>query len=253
MALNPYFQGHNVGHASEHMLYENMIVESIQMTGQEYYYIPRTISGKFDQIFGEDVLSSFNSYAKIEMYLENVTGYGGESEMMAKFGLEIRDNATFIVSRKRFTEEVAPIIPADRNPNVKWRPCEGDLIYVPFSQSLFEIRFVEDEYPGFYQLRKKFVWALRTELIQLNNEKFNTGSSEIDELFGKNLDRLNTTIIMEDGSSIMTEDGGRALLEEYSSDKQYDDIIGFGDNDHVKKEFVQIMDFTEDNPFGEYN
>jgi hypothetical protein len=249
--LNNYFTSHNRGDAGEQDLYEGMIIESIQMTGQEYYYIPRKLSDRFDQIFGEDVLSSFDNYASIEMWLENFSGYGGESEMLSKFGMEIRDTASFIVSRKRFTETVVPILPADRNQNIKWRPCEGDLIYVPFSQSLFEIKFVEDEYPGFYQLKKKYVWSLRCELVQLNNENFNTGLAEIDSVFGQNINRLNNTITMEDSSALMWEDGGSILNDEYEVAIPYHDLLGYGENSVIKQEFVDIMSFSENDPFNE--
>jgi hypothetical protein len=251
MATSIYFKGHNIGIASEQNLYENMTIESIRMTGQDYYYIPRTIDGKFDQIFGEDVLSSFDSHAIIEMYLSDFSGYGGESEVLSKFGMEIRDTASFIVSRKRFGELVTPIVPTGRNDKLKWRPCEGDLIYSPISQSLFEIKFVEDEFPGFYQLRKKYVWSLRCELVQLNNERFNTGVNEVDDLFGQNIDRLQSTITAEDGYTIMCEDGGSVITEEYVVSEPYSDMLGYGDNDALKKEFADIMNFSQDNPFNE--
>lgn len=251
MATNPYFVGHNVGVVSEQDLYENLIIENIQWSGQDYYYIPRTLSTNIDQIFGEDSLSSYQGAALIEMYLENITGYGGESEMLSKFGLEVRDTASFIVSRKRYTEVVVPIIPSDRNEKIKWRPCEGDLIYAPFSQSLFEISFVEDEAPGFYQLRKKYVWTLRCSLTQLNNDKFSTGIAEVDDVFGENLNRLQTCVIQEDGFNIMCEDGGFVLDENYVVSMPYDDIKGYGDTDAIKKEFLDIINFSEDNPFGE--
>jgi hypothetical protein len=129
MALNPYLSVHTLGYATGQDLYENMMIENIQISGQNYYYIPRTLSTKFDQIFGEDVLSSFDSYAEIEMYLLDVSGLGGESEMISKFGFEIRDTASFILSRKRYREVVVPIVPESRHEKLKWRPCEGDLIY----------------------------------------------------------------------------------------------------------------------------
>jgi len=251
MATSSYFNSHNQGDSGEQGLYEGMIIENIQWSGQDYYYIPRSISGNFDHIFGEDVLSSFESHAIIEMWLENYSGYGGESEMLSKFGMEIRDTATFIVSRKRYTEVVVPLVPDSRPESVKWRPNEGDLIYVPFSQSLFEIKFVEDEYPGFYQIRKKYVWALRCELVQLNNEKFNTGITEIDEVFGTALNRLAITTLTEDGFKFICEDGGNVLLENYDVSRPFDDVIGFGDNDKLKTEFNQVMSWSEDNPFGE--
>ena len=249
--LNPYLTKATTGYAPTQNLYENLIIENIQISGQEYYYIPRTLSSRYDPIFGEDVLASFDSYAELEMYLLDFTGYSGESEMISKFGLEIRDTASFVISRKRYTETVVPIVPIDRSEKLKWRPCEGDLIYAPFSQSLFEIKFIEDEAPGFYQINKKYVWTLRCELAQLNNDKFNTGSGEVDTLFGINIDRLSFAFLTENNYQILTEDGGVLLKEDYVVSEPFNDVIGFGDNDAIKKEFMEIINFGAENPFSE--
>lgn len=249
--LNTYITSGTTGYPQTQNLYEDMIIESIQIAGQDYYYIPRTLSTSFDQIFGEDVLSSFESHTIVEMYLSDFSGYGGESEVLSKFGMEIRDTASFLISRKRFTEVVVPILPDDRHENLKWRPCEGDLIYAPFSKSLFEIKFVEDEAPGFYQINKKYVWTLRCELAQTNNDNFDTGSGEVDDLFGINIDRLSFAILSEDGSTILTEDGGVLMSEEYVVSKPFDDTVGYGDNDAIKKEFMSIINFDSNNPFAE--
>lgn len=249
--LNPYFNRPQTGYTREWELYESMIIETIQQTGIEVVYIPRSLN-KFDQVFGEDVLSSFDSHAVIEAYLEDIEGYGGESEMISKFGLEIRDTATFVISRKRFSETVTPIYPDSRNELVSDRPCEGDLIFFPMSKSLFEIKFVEDEYPHFYQLHKKYVWSLRCELTQLNNEKFSTGHQETDEYFGVNLNRLDNGVSLESETGVvLLEDGGWVVNENYVVSKPYDEIRGYGDDDAIKKEFLEIMDFSEDNPFNE--
>jgi hypothetical protein len=249
--INSYLSGPTVGINTEQDLYERMTIESIQISGQNYMYIPRTLN-KLDQIFGEDVLSSFDAYAEIEMYLADFTGYSGASEMMSKFGMEIQDTASFLVSRKRYLEEVVPIVPETRNAALKWRPNEGDLIYAPFSKSLFLIKFVEDEEPGFYQLNKKYVWTLRCELVVLNNEKFNTGLTEIDDVFGASLNRLDMVIVSESGVDIVLETGGNFLLEDYVESKPFDDMRGFGDNTQMKKEFLEIIQFDPSDPFKSY-
>jgi hypothetical protein len=249
MAVNSYFQTTENGYASEQNLVESLNIEAIQIAGQNYIYIPRTLN-KLDQIFGEDVLSSFDSYAEIEMYMLDFQGPGGASEILTRFGMEIQDTASFIVARKRFTETVVPIVPATRDPKVAWRPNEGDLIFAKHSKSLFEIKFVEDEEPGYYQLNKKYVWTLRTELVQFNNEKFGTGYADVDAYYGVSLNRLDMGIALEDGSGIfLMESGGDVLLEEYVVSKEYDDMHGFGDNDVIKQEFVKIMNFNEKDPF----
>jgi len=249
--LNPYLVSSQTSYEPTRSLYEGMIIECIQITGQNYYYIPRTLSDRLDNVFGEDVLSSFDSYAEIEAYLDDTEGFGGEGNMLSKFGLEVRATATFIVSRTRYTETVVPIVPANRNAAVRFRPNEGDLIYAPFSKSLFEIKFIEDEAPGFYQLQKKYVWCIRCELVQLNNENFNTGIDVLDTTFGQNIDRLNSTVTDETGFTILLEDGGVVLTEDYDISKKYDDHISYGDNSDIKKEFIEIMNFDKKNPFNE--
>lgn len=249
--LNPYFNRPQTGYTNEWQLYNSMIIENIQQSGVEIYYIPRKLV-KFDQIFGEDTLSRFESYAIVEAYMEDVEAFGGESELISKFGMEIRDTATFMISRDRYTETVVPIVPENRNELVVNRPCEGDLIYLPMSKSLFEIKFVEDEYPHFYQLHKKYVWALRCELTQLNNEKFVTGEPSIDKYFGSNLNRLDHGYILEDNTGVfLCEDGGNLLDEDYQTANPFDEIRGYGDDNAIKKEFMEIMDFSSDNPFSE--
>jgi len=248
MATNPYFVA-QTGVPPEQNVVEQMTIESIQISGLDLVYIPRTIN-KLDRIFGEDVLSSFDSYATIEMYILDFQGPGGQSEILSKFGMEIRDTMSFIVSRKRYKEVVVPIVPESRDPKVAWRPNEGDLIYLPYSKSLFQIAFVEDEEPGYYQLSKKYVWTLRAELIQFNNEKFDTGHEDVDAYYMANLNRLDMCVQLEDGSgTIELETGGYTLLEDYSVSKEYDDMRGFGDNAAIKAEFIKIMNFDEADPF----
>lgn len=246
--INQYLSKPTTGVSTEQDLYENLNIEAIQISGQNYIYIPRTLN-KLDMVFGEDVLSSFDTYAEIEMYLVDFTGYSGASEMMSKFGMEIQDTASFIISRKRFREVVMPIVPESRDESLKWRPCEGDLIFSQFSKSLFLIKFVEDEEPSFYQLNKKFVWTLRCELVVLNNERFNTGVDEIDTLFGSNLNRLDMVVVSETGDDIVLESGGNFLLEDYVENKPFDDMRGFGDNTQMKKEFLEIIQFDPNDPF----
>lgn len=250
MSISPYFTGSSKGHVSEQSLVESLQIESIKICGQDVIYIPRSLN-KFDRIFGEDVLSSFDSYAEIEMWTQDFSGFSGASEILSKFGMEIQNTASFIVARKRFVETVSPIYPDSRNIALRNRPCEGDLIYMPNTRSMFEIKFVEDEEPGFYQLNKKYVWTLRCESVNLNNEKFQTGHVEIDTYFGPSMNRLNMAIITESGDRLLTESGGIIMSEDYSVDPEYDDLRSFGDNTEIKKEFLDIMNFDEKNPFME--
>ena len=157
MATNHYFSQKV---RSEQDLYEDIIIESLKIYGQDVYYLPRDIVNE-DKILGDDVPSRFNSSYKIEMYIENVEGFDGEGDLFTKFGVEIRDQATFVVSRKRWANSVARY----DNELSSVRPLEGDLIYLPLSNKLFQIMQVEHEQP-FYQLSNLPTYKLRTELFE---------------------------------------------------------------------------------------
>ena len=161
---------------SEQNLYEDIVIESLKTYGQDVYYLPRDLV-KEDRILGEDVPSRFNSSHKIEMYLENIDGFDGEGDLFTRFGVEIRDEATFVVSRRRWTQQVARM---DSGVTAV-RPLEGDLIYLPLTNKLFEIQFVEHEQP-FYQLSNLPVFKLRATLFEYNDEDLDTGIEEIDKI-----------------------------------------------------------------------
>ncbi len=167
MPTNVFF---NHAVQSEQHLYEDLVVESLRMYGQETFYLPRQIV-ETDTIFDEDVQSKFGDAYSVEMYIENAEGFEGEGDLMSKFGVEIRDQATFVLSVRSWERFVA----TDQNLATSLRPNEGDLIYLPLSGSLFEIKFVEHEQP-FYQVGKLFVFKLQAELFEYAGEDFDTGS-----------------------------------------------------------------------------
>lgn len=188
MATNPYF---SQAVRSEQGLFEDIVIESLKLYGQDIYYLPRDIVNE-DRILGDDVPSRFNSSYKIEMWIENVDGFDGEGDLFTKFGVEIRDQATFVVSRRRWNQT---ILRHDNEITVK-RPAEGDLLYIPFSQKLFQITHVEHEQP-FYQLQNLPTFKLRCELFEYNDEDFDTNVEVIDDIqsdyaYAYNL-TLNTT------------------------------------------------------------
>ena len=171
MARNVYF---TQGTANEQYLLEDLIIESIQIWGQDFTYIPRTLVAK-DEILGEDRLSTFNAAFPIEMYLESVDGFEGQGAMIQKFGLMMEQSATLTVSRRRW-EQLVGRYGGGQLPN---RPSEGDLLHFPLTGGLFEIKFVQHQDP-FYQLGKLYVYKLSVELFQYSSERMNTGVSEID-------------------------------------------------------------------------
>ena len=161
---------------SEQNLYEDIIIESMKIYGQDVYYLPRTIVNE-NTILGEDVASSFTTSYKIEMYLENTEGFEGEGDLFTKFGVEIRDEATFIVARKRWSQVVA----SSSNAITVLRPKEGDLIWLSLSNKLFEILHVEHESP-FYQLSNLPTYKMRCQLFEYTGEDLDTGIADVNSI-----------------------------------------------------------------------
>jgi len=158
---------------SEQNLYEDLIIESLQIYGQDVYYIPRTLVNR-DNVLNEDPASKFDDAYLLEMYIENSDGFEGAGDLYSKFGLEIRDEATFIVSRRQW-EKMIGIFSDLVDP----RPQEGDVIFLPMTNSFFEISYVEDDNP-FFQLSDIPVYRMQCSLFEYNDEDFDTGVGEID-------------------------------------------------------------------------
>ena len=176
MATNPHFKPQK----GEQNIIEDLTVEMIKIHGHDFVYLPRTLV-KEDELFGEDVLSKFTSGIELEMYIESVDGFEGEGDFISKFGLEIRDSMSLVVSKKRFEQEVTPIV------STVLTPREGDLIYFPFTKGIFEIKFVEHENP-FYQLNKLYTYKLSCELFQYSQEDIDTGWTDVDKIESDRMD-----------------------------------------------------------------
>jgi len=184
MATNVFF---NHAVRSEQNLYEDIIIESLKMFGQDVLYIPREVITK-DELLNEDYARFTDTYT-VEMYIENTDNWEGEGDLMSKFGLQIRDQATFICSKRRWEKEISLWNVSNID-----RPKEGDLLYLPLTSNLFQISFVEHEQP-FYALGNLPVYKLNAELFEYSDEEFETGVKEIDnielaysnyEIFGTN-------------------------------------------------------------------
>ena len=178
MATNVYFNPFPLNQiTSEQLLVEDLLIEALKIYGMDVFYLPRSSEDVVDYIYGEDSNKQYTSAYPIELYLENVTGMDGEQDFISKFGLEIRDEITLLVSRRRF----AATVPQSR-------PNEGDLIYVPLIQNFFEITFVEHENDQamFYTLGRGrganvYVYALKLKQLVFSNELISTGLPEIDD------------------------------------------------------------------------
>ena len=171
MATSVYFSG---AVRSEQDLYEDLVTESIKVFGQDVVYLPRESLGE-DALLNEE-WSQFTQAYPVEMYLENIEGFEGDSNLLGKFGLEIRDQANLVVTKRRWDQAVGQnIVNGQASPN------EGDLIYMTMTQRLFEIKYVEPKSP-FYQLADLPSYTLTAELFEYNDQHFDTGMDEIDAI-----------------------------------------------------------------------
>jgi len=284
---NKYFN--NFGYAREQDLVEDLTIESIKIYGHDVRYIPKT-SARRDALFGEDTLATYDDAVEMEMYIKNVEGFEGEGDFLSRFNLEIRDQVTFTIARKRFDQARSERLTtevgysylqeeADTNaPSRQFlstsantslfginletgtaegysitnnRPTEGDLIWFPMVDKLFEIKFVEHE-QVFYQTGRLQTYDLRCELFTYSNERIDTGNTAIDAVEDNySTDILTNEMLQEDGDKLQLEDGG-SLMQEWriegtqpTANNEY-----FQSNDPVFSS-SSVIDFSESNPFSE--
>ena len=272
MPTNVYF---DTGTKPEQNLYEDLMIEQLKIYGQEVFYIPRTLV-KEDELFGEDTLSKFGDAYIIEMYFDNIEGYEGEKEIMSKFGLQMNEDVTFTVSRRRFEQ----LVSHDSNLIVKTRPNEGDLVYFPKVSKIFEITFVDKDDP-FYQIHNLPAFKLKCKTFEYSGEDLDTGIKEIDAIETDNsLDLLQFQMTLEQSGTfnegLELEDGTGNVEQEDSTDNVIGEnetggesiLLETGDyiiqeaivvdtidenamNDFFEREDDNIIDFSESNPFGD--
>jgi len=292
MATNVYFNPFPKNITSEQLLVEDLLIEAMQIYGMEVFYLPRSSRDQVDFLYGEDTLKQYTEAYTIEMYLEDVTGMEGEGDFISKFGLEIKDEVTLLISRRRFAATVP-----------QTRPKEGDLVYVPLVQNFFEITFVEHEnnQAMYYTLGRGrganvYVYALKMKQFVFSNEIIQTGIAEVDEQIRDAYPR--TRISLLSGSGTFIEDEivyqgsnlayatAQAIVYDTTGNSSIDIIRVIGnfvsgnvrgntssanwiintvsdtatmntafedvvDNSRIESEADGILDFTENNPFGE--
>ena len=176
MALNPFFLQ---GSQSEQRLVQDLINEHLKIYGIEVRYIPRKFVRQ-QTILREVQSSVFDDNFLLEAYVNTYDGYGGQGDIMTKFGVSLRDELTVTISKERFEDFISPFLAADDDYTLSSRPREGDIIFFPLGQRLFEVKFVEHEQP-FYQLGKNYVYQLKCELFEYEDEVLDTGIDVIDE------------------------------------------------------------------------
>ena len=293
MAVNSAFHTSNLHSlATERSLYQNLVKEAIQIFGHDVYYVNRTTVA-IDTVLGEDALSKFTNAQPIEMYVEDAEGFGGDKEIISQFGLENRNEITFVVSKERFQELDSQVTledgtdttgggillesgTVDQTGNSSLlsslgdsfyilqdtattdadRPLEGDLVYHPVFEKIFEINFVDHDEP-FYQLDNNPVYKLRCKQFEYGSEAIDTGIDTIDAIEGSlSQDTREFQITLEN-------EVGSVLLEN-AADTGYDSYIITEDyvlGDMVTDKTAQnelfdnlddtVLDFSELNPFGD--
>jgi len=281
-----YFPQHG-GVNSEQSLIQSLIDEQIKLFGSDVYYLPRKM---IKDIALNDVLySEFTTQYMIEMLLINVEGFGSPSEFISKFGLRVTDEITMVVSQNRWSQVFQGF--ADVT-TVDGRPNEGDLIYLPLTNDLYEIKFVEREAP-FYQLGQNYIYTLTAEIYELGNDEFETGIEEIDvieEIFAPSItlaidtdatthyslgeivtggttgttaevsfwdrDTHELKLINRNGNFTPGESitGGTSGTVQTSIDVDNLSLenVQYADNKYIETTADDLLDFTERNPFGEY-
>lgn len=275
MATNPYFK--NTTCPREQDLHEDLLIEMIGIYGQDVKYIPRTIVSQ-DNIFGEDPLSTFDIAADVEMYVKNVEGWEGEGDVFSKFGLEIRDEITFTVAKKRFeqirTEKLllesgTPYQLESANTNspgigdsillesgsannytiTETSPLIGSLIYFPLVGKLFEVMFVEHE-SIFYSFGRLNTYDLKCELFRYSSERLDTGIADIDIIETDfSLDTTNFNYLLEDGGLMLRDHhtGGAYVLESF----RIEDFDATANNEIIQITAENVIDFSERHPFSQ--
>tara|TARA_R100000995_G_C3471688_1_gene118660 strand:+ start:161 stop:994 length:834 start_codon:yes stop_codon:yes gene_type:complete len=261
-------------HAGEQNLIADLVTESISIYGMDVGYLAKTIV-EYDELLTEVDLAQFNQVSDVVMYIKSADGFQGEGDFLSKFGLEIRDQMTLCIARRHFTETV------QQEQSIS-RPREGDLIFLPLNEKIFQINFVEHE-PVFYQMGALQFYEITCELFEYSNERFDTGIEVIDLLEETHsLDTVfGTRLLLENGDDVLLETGYRLVQEiEATGDDQnflmaenlLDQIIletGFGlllesqpeevdydDRTDAENVFIEtqadaFIDFSTGDPFSE--
>ena len=289
MAVNSVFHTSNLHSlATERSLYQDLIKEAIQIYGHDVYYVNRTTVA-IDTILGEDALSKFNNAQPIEMYVEDAEGFGGDKEIISQFGLENRNEITFVVSKERFQELDSQVtledgtdttggailletgtvetsnlstlgdshyILLDTTRTDADRPLEGDLVYHPVLAKMFEISFVDHDEP-FYQLDNNPVYKLRCKQFEYSSEALDTGIDTIDAIEGtlsEDTRKYQITLENEVGS-VLLENAADTGYDSYIITEDY--VLGDMDTDKTAQNELfdelddTVLDFSESNPFGD--
>lgn len=273
MATNPHFRYYDYG--PEQRLAEDLILESIKIHGLNVKYLPRTLVNQ-DFLLGEDPLSRFNLAVDVEVYIKDFLAFQGQGDFLSKFNLEVRDQITFTMSRRRWGQIGQESVLTEEGFNLQVesaedlvygssesylleagtangysisssRPMEGDLIFFPLNNKLYEIKFVEHE-NIFYQHGKLYTYDITCELFD-RDSRLRTGNTVIDTIETTYTQDIRyNQMLAEDGDVLLTEDGGSYILE-----FRLEDTVPTANNEAITQESMTVIDFSETNPFLDWN
>ena len=285
MPTSPYFPDYYSGYSGEQNLVQDLADEQIKLFGTDIYYLPRTLLN--DNTLDDIIYSKFEDQFQIEMYLQNVEGFG-QSEFISKFGLKVTDEIRFVVSQRRWIQEAT----ANEYKSIN-RPLEGDLLFFPLTKDLYEIKFVEVE-AVFHQFGKLQFYQITAEIYEMGNESIDTGIADIDLIENILTSAINVVMLngsgtiayevgetvtgsisgvtakvtewnpttrtltvitrtgtfVEDEMLVGSESGADWVVESFRT--QEDPNTDYDQNKYIQDEADDILDFTEKNPFGEY-
>lgn len=232
MATNVFFD--NFNNKAEQMLVEDLSIEMISMFGVDFQYLPRT-TPNIDKLFLEDPTSKFTNAITLEMYIKNFEGWGGNADVMSKFGISMADTLTLCVARSRFAQEVTQ----------RTRPMEGDLIYFSIPNAIFEIKFVEHE-ATLYQTGALQYYELKCERFNYSSEDIDTGMPELDIIETNYSYATDGHRLMTPNSLLLlTESGSNIIIDNFDPD----DVDSTTQNQYLSQQ-ANSIGFSVTSPFG---
>ena len=268
MARNRFFNQYTPV-KQEQSLVEDLIIESIKIYGIDGYYLPRT-HVNLDKIYGEDASMLFDDALEMELYVKSFDGFMGQEDFLAKFGLQVDESVTFVISQKRFTQSLKTSIITEYSYNMLTedgdellsnrndvseydydaiiRPREGDMIWIPMFASMYEIKFTQN-IENFFQLGKLYTYELRCDRIEYSSERINTDVTEIDAIEDQySLSTANNEKLLDEDTFLFLHEDDTFIVNE--ADVVVTAEIS-ADNEEIGQKIIDddILDFSEQNPF----
>ncbi len=268
MARNRHFNQYTPV-KQEQSLVEDLIIESIKIYGVDGYYLPRT-HVNLDKIYGEDASMLFDDALEMELYIKSFDGFAGQEDFLSKFGLQIDESVTFVVSQKRFTQSLKTSIITEYSYNMLTedgdellsnrndvseydydaivRPREGDIIWVPLLKAMYEIKFTQN-IENFYQLGKLYTYEIRCDRLEYSSERIDTDVTEIDEIEDQySLSNTNNEKLLDEDTFLFLHEDDTFIINEA------DVVVAAeisADNEEIGQKIIDddILDFSEQNPF----